>query len=173
MEVQGGFSFGNRNQSGDSLLEFVGVSDLVVVNSCFPKREDHLTTFLSRVRRTQIDYLLLHMCDWNHRILFKDGKVLPNENHTTQHKLLVMEVTIKWVKQRHPTCGLARIRWGSFYGEKILELIARVQEKGVWESSVKATDQAHIVICIREAAKEVLGVSCGAASRHKGDWLQK
>ncbi|XP_075108839.1 uncharacterized protein LOC107822112 [Nicotiana tabacum] len=57
-EVHGGFDFGDRNGSSTSLLDFVRAFELVIVNSMFPKREEHLITFRSMVAKTQIDYLL-------------------------------------------------------------------------------------------------------------------
>uniref|UniRef100_A0A1U7YCP5 Uncharacterized protein LOC104247518 n=1 Tax=Nicotiana sylvestris TaxID=4096 RepID=A0A1U7YCP5_NICSY len=41
-EVHGGFGFGERNGGGTSLLDFAKAFGLVVANSCFPKREEHL-----------------------------------------------------------------------------------------------------------------------------------
>ncbi|VFQ67678.1 unnamed protein product [Cuscuta campestris] len=167
-DVHGGFGFGSRNPAGVSLLEFARASDMLVANSCFPKRDDHLATFVSGVGTTQIDYLLMRRCD---RVLCKDVKVIPSENITTQHKLLVMDVMIRWVKHRRATGGNTQIRWRRLSGEKISELIKRVQEKGAWESAGEATDMwAQTANCIREAAREVLGMSSGSRSRHQGDW---
>ncbi|VFQ95602.1 unnamed protein product [Cuscuta campestris] len=141
---------------------------MVVANSCFPKRGVHLATFVSGVGTTQIDYFLLRRCD---RVLCKDAKVVPSENITTQHKLLVMDVMIKWVKHRRASSGNTQIRWGRLSGENISELIRRVQEKGAWESAGEATDMwKQTANCIRETAREVLGVSSGSGSRHQGDW---
>ncbi|XP_009618649.1 uncharacterized protein [Nicotiana tomentosiformis] len=44
-EVHGGFVFGVRNEGCTSLLDFAEVFELVIVNSSFPKREEHLVTF--------------------------------------------------------------------------------------------------------------------------------
>uniref|UniRef100_A0A1S3ZVX0 Craniofacial development protein 2-like n=1 Tax=Nicotiana tabacum TaxID=4097 RepID=A0A1S3ZVX0_TOBAC len=41
-EVHGGFGFGERNGGGTSLLDFAMAFDLVIANSSFPKREEHL-----------------------------------------------------------------------------------------------------------------------------------
>ncbi|XP_019265291.1 PREDICTED: craniofacial development protein 2-like [Nicotiana attenuata] len=54
-DVHGGFSFGDRNEAGTLPLDFARAFDLVVVNSSFPKREEHLITFRSTMARTQID----------------------------------------------------------------------------------------------------------------------
>ncbi|XP_070005015.1 uncharacterized protein [Nicotiana sylvestris] len=46
-EVHGGFGFGDRNGEGSSLLDFTKAFKLVIANSSFPKREEHLVTFRS------------------------------------------------------------------------------------------------------------------------------
>ncbi|VFQ89320.1 unnamed protein product [Cuscuta campestris] len=167
-DVHGGFGFGSRNPAGVSLLEFARASDMVVANSCFPKRDDHLATFVSGVWTTQIDYLLLRRCD---RVLCKDAKVIPSENVTTQHKLLVMDVMIRWEKHRRASSGNTQIRWRRLSAENIAEWTRRVQERGAWESTGEATDMwVRTANCIRETVREVLGVSFGSRSRRQGDW---
>ncbi|XP_019246266.1 PREDICTED: craniofacial development protein 2-like [Nicotiana attenuata] len=109
-EVHGGFDFGDRNGGGTSLLDFTRAFELVIVNSMFPKREEHLVTFRSMVAKTQIDYLLLMRCD---RGLCKDFKVIPSENLGTQHRLLVLAGILMKRKKRFVR-GQSRIRWGSF-----------------------------------------------------------
>ncbi|WMV47915.1 hypothetical protein MTR67_041300 [Solanum verrucosum] len=93
-DVHGGFGFGERNRGGTSFLDFAKAFELVIANSCFPKKENHLVTFRSPVAKTQIDYLLLRKGD---RGLFKDCKVIPSENLTTQHKLLVMDRRLRGI----------------------------------------------------------------------------
>ncbi|XP_009762708.2 uncharacterized protein [Nicotiana sylvestris] len=56
-EVHGGFGFGERNGGGTSLLDFTKAFGLVIANSSFPKRKEHLVTFQNAVAKTQIDYL--------------------------------------------------------------------------------------------------------------------
>ena len=51
-EVHGGFGLGDRNGGGTSLLDFAKAFELVIVNSTFPKKEEHLVIWLlSKVRR--------------------------------------------------------------------------------------------------------------------------
>ncbi|XP_049376683.1 uncharacterized protein LOC125841574 [Solanum stenotomum] len=88
-DVHGGFGFGERNGGGTALLDFAKAFELVIANSCFPKKENHMVTFRSSVVKTQIDYLLLRKGD---RGLVKDCKVIPSENVTTQHKLLALAI---------------------------------------------------------------------------------
>ncbi|XP_009775341.1 uncharacterized protein [Nicotiana sylvestris] len=106
-EVHGGFGFGDRNGGGTSLLDFARAFELVIVNTMFPKREEHLVTFRSMVAKTQIDYLLLRRCD---RGLCKDCKVISSENLATQHRLLVMDVGILMKRKKRYIRGPSRIR---------------------------------------------------------------
>ncbi|KAG5571039.1 hypothetical protein H5410_060805 [Solanum commersonii] len=101
-DVHGGFGFGERNGGGTSLLDFAKVFELVIANSCFPKKENHLVTFRSSVAKTQIDYFLLRKGD---RGLCK---VIPSENLTTQHKLLVMDLEIKRARRKKIASRSAR-----------------------------------------------------------------
>ncbi|VFQ70979.1 unnamed protein product [Cuscuta campestris] len=82
-----------------------------------------------------------------------------------------MDVRIRWVKHRRVSSGNTHIRWMRLSGENISELIRRVQEKGARESAGEAADMwTQTANCIREAAREVLGVSSGSGSRRQGDW---
>ncbi|XP_070028580.1 uncharacterized protein [Nicotiana sylvestris] len=96
-EVHGGFGFGDRNGGGTSLLDFAKAFELVIANSTFPKREEHLVTFRSSTVKTQIDYLLLRRCD---RGLCQDCKVIPGESLATQHRLLVMDIGIMMKRKK-------------------------------------------------------------------------
>ncbi|XP_060177875.1 uncharacterized protein LOC132607814 [Lycium barbarum] len=108
--VHGGFGFGDRNGGGVSLLDFAKAFRLVITNSSFLKKEEHLVTFCSSVAVTQIDFLLLRKDD---KGLCKDCKVISSENLSTQHKLLVMDLEIKRVKKVRVVDDRPRIRWGS------------------------------------------------------------
>ncbi|KAF3639557.1 hypothetical protein FXO38_22586 [Capsicum annuum] len=58
-DVHEGFGFGDKNGDGAALLDFARAFGLVVVNLIFPKKEDHLITFISAITKTQIDFMLL------------------------------------------------------------------------------------------------------------------
>ncbi|XP_019248455.1 PREDICTED: uncharacterized protein LOC109227712 [Nicotiana attenuata] len=101
-EVHGGFGFADRNGGGTSLLDFAKAFELVITNSTFPKREEHLVTFRSSAVKTHIDYLLLRRCD---RGLCKDCKVIPGETLATQHRLLVMDIGIMMKRKKRYARG--------------------------------------------------------------------
>ncbi|XP_047259398.1 uncharacterized protein LOC124891875 [Capsicum annuum] len=108
-DVHGGYGFGERNDEGVALLDFARAFGLVVVNLSFPKKEDHLVTFRSAIAKMQIDFLLLRKGD---RVLCKDCKVIPSENISTQHRLLVIDLGLKKDRKRKGGEGCPRIKWG-------------------------------------------------------------
>ncbi|XP_070034208.1 uncharacterized protein [Nicotiana tomentosiformis] len=166
-EVHRGFDFGERNRGGTSLLDFAKAFGLVIVNSSFPKRESHLVTFQNTVAKTQIDYLILKRGD---RGMCKDCKVIPGEILATQHMLLVMDVGIMLKRRKRSTRGSPRIRWGALAKDKVQELEGRLSAIGAWRSSSDASTMwSATTYCIREVAREVLGVSTGVFGGHKGD----
>ncbi|XP_047251480.1 uncharacterized protein LOC124886647 [Capsicum annuum] len=129
-ELREGFGFGDRNGEGVALLDFVRAFGLVVVNSSFPKKEDHLITFQSASAKTQIDFLLLRKGD---RFLCKDCKVIPSEQLLTQHRLLVMDLFIKKSKKSRAGERRPRIQWGRLTPVSVLELEEKMAEMRMWE----------------------------------------
>ncbi|XP_059294416.1 uncharacterized protein LOC132047382 [Lycium ferocissimum] len=167
-DVHGGCGFGDRNGGGVALLDFAKAFGLVVANSSFPKKEEHLVTFRSSVAKTQIDFLLLRKDD---KGLCKDCKVIPSENLTTQHKVLVIDLEIKMRKRKRVVDDRPRIKWGSLTMTGALVMGEKLTPMGAWESSGEATNiWDRMTNCIREVAREVLGVSTGSRGRHRGDW---
>ncbi|XP_070047047.1 uncharacterized protein [Nicotiana tomentosiformis] len=118
-KVHGGFGFGERNGGGTSLLDFAKAFGLVIANSSFLKREEHLVTFQNAAAKTQIDYLLLKRYD---RGLCKDCKVIPGKILATQQRLLVMDVGIMLKRRKRYARGRPIIRWGALTEDKAHEL---------------------------------------------------
>ncbi|KAG5589991.1 hypothetical protein H5410_040505 [Solanum commersonii] len=167
-DVHGGFGFGERNGGGTSLLDFAKAFELVIANSCFLKKENHLVTFRSSVAKTQIDYFILRNGD---RGLFKDCKVIPSENLTTQHKLLVMDLEIKRARRKKIASDRLRIKWGGLTPALSREMGEKLIGMGAWSGSGDADAMWNkAASCIREVASKVLGVSRGNFGGHKGDW---
>ncbi|KAG5586166.1 hypothetical protein H5410_046600 [Solanum commersonii] len=167
-DVHGGFGVGERNGGGTSLLDFAKAFELVIANSCFPKKENHMVTYRSLVAKTQIDYLLLRKGD---RGLCKDCKVIPSENLTTPHKLLVMDLEIKRDRRKKLVADRPRIKWGGLTPALSREMSEKLMEMGAWSGSGDVdTMWNKAASCIREVASKVLGVSRGNLGGHKGDW---
>ena len=85
--VYGGFGFGVRNESGEGLLEFAVAKELVIKNSIFRKKEEHLITYKSGGHASQIDYFLVCKGDRNSCL---DCEVVLGTEIPTQHRLLVL-----------------------------------------------------------------------------------
>ena len=81
------FCLGRRNESGENLLDFTLAKDLVIANSIFRKKEEHLTTYKSGGHATQVDYFLVRKGD---RASCLDCKVMLGTETPTQHRLLVL-----------------------------------------------------------------------------------
>ncbi|XP_047259103.1 uncharacterized protein LOC124891416 [Capsicum annuum] len=96
-DMHGGFIFSDRNGEEAALLDFARAFRLVLVNSSFSKKEDYLITFRSAIAKTQIGFLLLRTGD---RMLCKDYKVILSEHLSDQHRLLVMNFSIKKSKKK-------------------------------------------------------------------------
>ncbi|XP_075082452.1 uncharacterized protein LOC142166843 [Nicotiana tabacum] len=143
-----GFGFGDRYGGGTFLLDFARAFALVIENSSFPKKREHLVTFRSSVGETQINYLLCRKFD---KGFCTDCKVIPSENLSTLHRLLVMDLETM--------------------GAKVQEFGFKLVIMGAWRTSGDASAMwTTTTQYIREAAREVLGVSKGYSGGHKGDW---
>ena len=75
--VHGGHSFGDRNDYGEAILNFVVAYDLIVANTFFRKRDEYLITFKSGPNMSQIDFFLMKRID---RLICKDCKVISGES---------------------------------------------------------------------------------------------
>ena len=61
--MHGGQGFGEKNELGDTILDFALAFDPVIVNTCFKKRDEHLITYKSGTNRSQIDFFLVKNYD--------------------------------------------------------------------------------------------------------------
>ncbi|XP_075088529.1 uncharacterized protein LOC142170502 [Nicotiana tabacum] len=149
------FDFGVKNGGGTSLLDFAKAFDLVIANSSFPNKEEHLVTIQSSAARTQIDYLLLRKSDSG---MCMDYKVIPSENLTTQHRLMVKDLEIRRKRRKRVVYGLPRINWGALTEVSAQELGVKLLTMGALRSSGDASGMwTATANCIREATREILG----------------
>ena len=85
-------NIGKRNTDDERILEFAVANNLVVGNSKFVKKDNHLITYQSVRCSSQVDYILLQ-CNKFH--LVKDIKVIPGEECITQDRLLICNLKLK------------------------------------------------------------------------------
>ena len=86
--VHSGYGFGLRNKEGE-YIKFPVAHDLVVGNSYFTKKDNHLITYQSGGINSQIDYILVRRSDFK---LMRDIKVILGEEVVTQHRMLVSDM---------------------------------------------------------------------------------
>ncbi|KAM7489846.1 hypothetical protein LguiB_027330 [Lonicera macranthoides] len=166
--VHGGYGIGVVNTEGKSILDFSSAYDLMVANTCFKKREEHLITYKSGATCSQIDFFLFRKGD---RKSCMDCKVIPGESLTTQHRVLVMDIRVKGKVKRRGQGKVSRIRWWHLKGEKQRIFQHKVLEGGFWEANGSANDMwDKAAEGIRKIAKETLGESRGCGPRDKESW---
>ena len=85
-EVHGGQAIGKRNTEGERVLEFAFANKLVVGNTWFKKKPEHLVTYQSGNAATQIDFILYRR---SFRKQVSNVKVILGEEIAPQHRLLV------------------------------------------------------------------------------------
>ena len=80
-----------RNRKGESILEFAMANNMVVTNTHFTKKENHLMTYNSGPYQSQVDYVLTRK---QHLSMVRDVKVIPGEECIAQHHLLVCSLKL-------------------------------------------------------------------------------
>jgi len=124
--VHGGFDYRERNNERVSVLDFVVAYELLVVNSYFRKKEDHLVTFQSGSTKIQIDYFLIRM---ENKRLCKDFKVILSEYLGTQHRLPVLDVEVKCSKWKKRSVEDTRVKWWKLIKENAMKLLEKIPEE--------------------------------------------
>ena len=94
--VHGGYGFSVRNTEGGCILEMGAALDMVVCNTWFKKRDSRIITYSSGDCSTQIDYILVRNKD---RKLVKDVTIISREEVLSQHRIVVLDVKIKFCKE--------------------------------------------------------------------------
>ncbi|XP_070019394.1 uncharacterized protein [Nicotiana sylvestris] len=82
-----------------------------------------------------------------------------------------MDVGILLKRKKRFVRGQSRIRWGALSKDNAQEFKGRLMNTGLWKSGGDASVMwTTMTNCIREAAREVLGVSKGYSGGHRDDW---
>lgn len=102
------YGFGEINAEGKFVLYFLSAFDLIIANTCFWNREEHLITYKSAVICSQIDFFLIRN---SYIKICLNRKVILEECLTTKHRVLVMDVRDKRSVKRRRHSGAPRIKW--------------------------------------------------------------
>ena len=114
---------GARNESGENLLEFALAKELVIANSIFRKKEEHLITYKSGTQATQVDYFLVRKGNRPSRL---DCKVVLATEMSTQHRLLVLVFRMrkKIIEKKVESGG--KIMQGRLKGDMVTALSSKI-----------------------------------------------
>ncbi|XP_063591870.1 uncharacterized protein LOC134768958 [Penaeus indicus] len=136
------------------MLETLESLELVLVNTGFKKRDEHLTTYRSGDNSSQIDFLMVRK---RTRKNVRDAKVIPGEAVAHQHRLLVMDGTFA-KKRKGETTGkkLQKIKvWklrecAGGYRRHVGERLKRVKRETateMWKTLKEATVEVAEKLC--------------------------
>ncbi|CAL5400242.1 unnamed protein product [Camellia sinensis] len=166
--VHSGYGFGDRNEAGERILDFALASDLVVANTMYKKRDEHLITFKSGLVKSQIDYFLVRKVDC---LKCNDCKVIPGESLVSQHRILILDLCFRGQYQARKDGGRRRTRWWDLKGDKLEIFKNRMDKEGTWDLEGGAnTIWNSMANCMRRISREVLGESKGTGPSSKETW---
>ena len=120
-EVHGGHGVGAPNEDGIKVLDFATAYRIRILNTSYQKRNNHLVTYSSGGRESQIDNIMLRK---EHANECRNCKVLPSEAITTQHRILFADLVVKKTGQQR-AAGRRRIRWWKLKDEESKEKFRR------------------------------------------------
>ena len=107
--IHGGNTFGEGNEDGEKIVDLALSFDLVIRNTIFRKKNEHLITYCSGDRASQIDFLLYRRKDIKE---IRNCKVIPGDQVTAQHRLLVIDLVIAVkCRQKRKVTMEKRIKW--------------------------------------------------------------
>ena len=162
-EVHGGHGYGERNEEGEKILDMAQRKELLVCNTGYRKKEEHLITFSSGGRTSQLDYILI-----------KQSKVknVKDCDIVSQRRMVVLEM---WKSKEHKRkvrkVGRFRI-WKLKMGEtrsKFRDVVKMANVNRSKEGEVEEIWQ-ELKETLRKASDEVLGRTNPGGKEQRESW---
>ena len=167
--IHGGNYFGAGNEDGERVIDLALSNDMVICNTIFNKRPEHLMTYKSGNRTSQIDFMLYRRRD---RSEVQNCKVIPGDHVSAQHRLVTLDLSITvGRKQISKPEGLKKIKWfklkdnalkEEFRDRVLRELNGEIDDIDLWWNETN--------YMILRQAKEVFGESNGKTIQNKETW---
>jgi Reverse transcriptase (RNA-dependent DNA polymerase) len=154
----GGHGWGARNPEGETILQMAQAHDLAIANTFFKKREEHVITYKSGAARSQIDYFLVWRSELKN---VKNCKVIPGECLATQHRILVMDYKMAFVRKNEIQKRMSRIRWWKLEGQQLEQFKEKTAQKWKQDDKPRNVDEMwnRMAGGMKDAAKEVVGMT--------------
>ena len=167
--IHGGNAFGEGKEDGEKIVDLALTFDLVIRNAIFRKKNEHLITYCSGDRASQIDFLLHRRREIQ---VIRNCKVIPGNHVTAQHRLLVIDLAIAVKRrQKRKVTIEKRIKWFKLknqdhkqaFKERVLrDMDMEMGDVSGWWNRVSEN--------ILRAGKEVLGESSGKIWENEETW---
>lgn len=122
----GQFGLGDRNEAGDTLVEFCEANDLSVTNTLFkhPKRRRYTWTQPGDRARNQIDYIMVHK-RWRQSV--KNSRAYPGADCNSDHNLVV--ATFQLTIRKRKTTPVIRFDLEELKGPKGIQYATEVSNR--------------------------------------------
>ncbi|KAK3559310.1 hypothetical protein QTP86_012718 [Hemibagrus guttatus] len=165
-EVMGKFGVKERNLEGQMVVDFAKRIDMAVVNTYFQKREEHIVTYKSGGRSTQVDYIL---CRRGNLKEISDCKVVVGESVARQHKMVECRMTLMVCKKKRSKIE-KKTKWWKLKKEDCCAEFRQKLRQALGGQVVLPNDWETTAEVIRETGRKVLGVSSGKKKEDKETW---
>ena len=170
-EVHGGQAIGKRNTEGERILDFAFANELVVGNTWFKKKPEHLVTYQSGNAATQIDFILYRR---SFRKQVSNVKVILGEECASQHGLLVGDFRVSIPPQPKrkfvPRIKLWKLRDPEKQAELSEVFKAKTLDSELSQTSTVDECWTSLKDKLLQATKQVCGVSSNHPWRKQTWW---
>ena len=153
----GGHRYGQQNPEGESIFSFAQAYNLVVANTYFQKKDEHLITYKSGDRCLTVDYIITRREKLNN---IKDCKVTPGECAITQHRILVMDYKSSLRRMARPRKMKPQIRWWKIEKQEEKDAYTQAVMRNTL-SDVENINWQEINHTLVETEKEMFGETSG------------
>ena len=152
-------------------MDFATAYQMRLMNTYYTKRENHLVTYNSGGRRSQIDFIVLRK---EYTKECKNYKVLPKGAITTQHRVLIAELEVKATRKRRVE-GRKLIRWWKLKNNEMREEFRRSVVERMANAHEVTTENGEkwweeTAGLIRSCGEEVCGRSSGKKKPRLESW---
>ncbi|XP_063602487.1 craniofacial development protein 2-like [Penaeus indicus] len=167
--IHGGNVYGDGKEDGEKIIDFALSLDMVIGNTLFRKRNEHLITYRSGEQASQIDFFLYRRRNIKE---IKNCKVIPSDHVTLQHRLVAIDLAIAVTqRQKRKVTTEKRIKWfklkdhdlkQQFKDRVLRDIDLEIEDVNEWWNRVSAN--------IIGTGKEVLGESSGKIWEDREAW---
>ena len=161
-EIMGTYGAGTRNKERSIVVDFGKRMDLAIVNTYFKKKDEHMVTYKSGGKSTQVDYV---MCRRRSLKEMCECKVILNECVAKQHFMVVCKIAFM-VKKKKAEKVKPKIGWWKLKETSCQEAFRQKMTRILGGKNGLPDEWDKTAEMLRKTAETVLGKTFG---KRKGD----